>query len=141
MSLPSFPGIYGLKQNYTQHDISGALYFYYDPADLQDDIIAVQKRYAELKAEAEELSRCKNLSEPLPAAKVRKYQRFFTVTENENTVCGWDFTFEPELYKQAMLRCGWFCLFTDAPPPTILPLMKLYAVIVPRKRWKVPSTV
>lgn len=113
--LPSFPGIYGLKQNYTLHDISGALYFYYDPAHLQDDIITVQERYAELKAEAEELSRSKNLSEPLPAAKVRKYQRFFTVTKNENAVCGWDFTFEPELYKQAMLRCGWFCLFTDAP--------------------------
>ena len=113
--LPSFPGIYGLKQNYTLHGISGTLYFYYDPAHLQDDIIAVQERYAGLKCEVEELSHGKNITEPLSAAKVRKYQRFFKVSKNENSACGWDFTFDPELYKQAVLRCGWFCLFTDVP--------------------------
>ena len=113
--LPSFPGIYGLKQNYTLHGISGALYFYYDPAHLQDSLIALQERYAELKAEVEELRNGNNLSAPLSSARVRKYQRFFNVSKNENAVCGWNFTFVPELYKQAMLRCGWFCLFTDVP--------------------------
>ena len=113
--LPSFPGIYGLKQNYTLHDISGTLYFYYDPAHLQDDLIAVQERYAELKAEVEDLRQGKNLSEPLSSNKARKYQRFFKVSKNEKAVCGWDFTFDPELYRKAMLRCGWFCLFTDVP--------------------------
>ena len=51
----------------------------------------------------------------LSSAAVRKYRRFYTVTADKDAPCDYTFTLEPELYRKAMLRCGWFCLFTDIP--------------------------
>ena len=77
-----------------------------DPHHLQDDIIAMQERYAKLKFELAELLQGKSISGSFPSAKVRKYQSFFTVNKNKNSFCSRDFTFETELYRQAMLYCS-----------------------------------
>ena len=115
--LPDFEGIFALRQAYAYNGLQGVLFLYFDNARMAEEAKKVLGEYREVK---EQLQKLEDGGQKTPCRleDVAVFRKFFSVSEDSASPCGWSIREDDDKFRLWQLRCGWFCLFATDPELT-----------------------